>query len=314
MRIGLVDLDTSHPQNWVPVLRRLGHEVIGVWDGGDVHPQGYSAKFTADHQIPTVFTDLVSMAAEVDCAILHGCNWDSHVAKARPFVEAGKAVLIDKPLAGNLADLQQIRSWLLGGARIAGGSSLLYAYEVQKWLAQPASERGEAHTVFCGCAVDEFNYGIHAFSLLTGLLGGGAATVRHLHHHVQELIQVTWQDGRTGLLCVGTAAKWMPFYATIVTELAPHHMICDASTLYSALLEAVLPYLAGETDSAPLPVETWLQPELCALAARYSRLHGGQEVCLDTLPQFPGALDNRYDGALFAQGYRLAKYPQVVQP
>ena len=96
MRIGLVDLDTSHPQNWIPVLRRLGHEVIGVWDGGDVHPQGYSAKFTADHQIPTVFTDLVSMAAEVDCAILHGCNWDSHVAKARPFVEAGKAGGVSK--------------------------------------------------------------------------------------------------------------------------------------------------------------------------------------------------------------------------
>jgi hypothetical protein len=313
MRIGLVDLDTSHPQNWVPILRRLGHKVIGVWDGGDVHPQGYSAKFAADHQIPTVFTDLSSMVAEVDCAILHGCNWDNHVQKARPFVEAGKAVLIDKPLAGNLVDLQQIRSWLAGGARIAGGSSLLYAYEVQKWLAQPVAERGEAHTVFCGCAVDEFNYGIHAFAMLTGLLGGGAATVRHLHHHVQDLIQVTWQDGRTGVLCVGKAAKWMPFYATIVTELAPHHMICDASTLYSALLETVLPYLAGEMDDAPLPVETWLQPELCALAARYSSLHGGQEVRLDTLPQLLDAVDSSYDGAAFAREYRLAKYPQVVQ-
>jgi len=42
MRVGLVDLDTSHPQNWVPIIRRLGHEVAGVWDGGEVHPQGYS--------------------------------------------------------------------------------------------------------------------------------------------------------------------------------------------------------------------------------------------------------------------------------
>lgn len=312
MRIGIVDLDTSHPQNWVPILRRLGHEVVGVWDGGDVHPQGYSQKFAAEHQIPTVFADLAGMAAEVDCAIVHSCNWDSHVAKARPFVEAGKAVLIDKPLAGKLADIEQIRRWSTGGARIAGGSSLLFAYEAQKWLAQPVSERGEAHTVFCGCAVDEFNYGIHAFAMLSGVMGGGAVSVRHLNHHVQDLIQVRWQDGRTGLLSVGATANWMPFYATIVTERAPHHMVVDAGQLYSALLEAVMPYLAGETDKAPLPLEEWLQPELCALAARYSRLHNGQEVRLDELPNLLKTADDGYDGTLFAQGYQRAKYPQAT--
>ena len=34
MRIGSVDLDTSHPQNWIPLERELGHEVTGIWDGG----------------------------------------------------------------------------------------------------------------------------------------------------------------------------------------------------------------------------------------------------------------------------------------
>jgi hypothetical protein len=314
MRIGVVDLDTSHPQNWIPILRRLGHEVAGVWDAGNVHPPDYVRKFVAEHQIPTIFPDLAAMVDAVDCAILHGCNWDTHVPLARRFVEAGKAVLIDKPLAGTLADLEQIRAWVTGGARIAGGSSLLYVYEVQEWLAQPVAERGAAHTVLCGCAVDEFNYGIHAYAMLTGLLQGGAASVRHLRRHVQDLIQVNWQDGRTGLLSIGPAANWMPFYATIITERAPHYIvISDARRLYSALLEAVLPYLAGETDTPPLPLETWLQPELCALAARYSWLHGGQEVALDRLPTLADAADSSYDGAAFAQEYRRAKYPQAVQ-
>lgn len=26
MRIGLVDLDTSHPENWIPLERELGHD------------------------------------------------------------------------------------------------------------------------------------------------------------------------------------------------------------------------------------------------------------------------------------------------
>lgn len=310
MRIGVVDLDTSHPQNWIPIIRRLGHTVSGVWDGGDVHPAGYSQEFAAAHGVTTVYASLAEMVDDVDCAIIHGANWDTHVAKARPFVEAGKAVLLDKPMAGNWGDLEQIAAWIHAGARIAGGTSLLYAYDVRDWLAQPVAERGEAHTVFCGCAVDEFNYGVHAYGMLTGLLGGGAVNVRHLHHHVQDLVQVTWEDGRTGVLCVGTAAAWMPFYATVVTERAPHSIVIrDASRLYSALLEAVLPYLAGETDTPPLPLDTWLQPERCALAARYSKQQGGEVVHLCELPRLMAATDG-YDGATFARGYRAAKYPQ----
>ena len=38
MRIGIVDVDTSHPQNWIPIERELGHEVVGLWDAGAVHP------------------------------------------------------------------------------------------------------------------------------------------------------------------------------------------------------------------------------------------------------------------------------------
>jgi len=38
MKIGVVDIDTSHPQNWIPIERTLGHDVAGLWDGGSVHP------------------------------------------------------------------------------------------------------------------------------------------------------------------------------------------------------------------------------------------------------------------------------------
>ena len=100
MKIGVVDLDTSHPQNWIPIERDLGHEIVGVWDGGSVHPKEYVANFAQDHNIPRVFDSLADLAAEADCAIVHGCDWDTHIEKARPFVEAGKSVLLDKPMAG----------------------------------------------------------------------------------------------------------------------------------------------------------------------------------------------------------------------
>jgi hypothetical protein len=166
MNIGIVDLDTSHPHNWIPVERELGHEVSGVWDGGSVHPRAYVEAFAHQQRIARIYDSLDEMAAAVDCAVIHGCDWDTHIAKARPFVDAGKPVLIDKPVAGNLADLNQLRRWVAQGARITGGSSLLYCAEVREWFAQPVAERGTAHTVLTGCGVDDFNYGIHAYSLL----------------------------------------------------------------------------------------------------------------------------------------------------
>lgn len=305
MKIGVVDLDTSHPQNWIPVERELGHEIAGVWDGGSVHPAGYVENFAKEHGIPRVFASLEEMAAEVDCAIIHACDWDTHVDKARPFIEARKAALIDKPIAGNAHDLNQFIEWAAGGAPISGGSSLRFCYEMRDYLARPAEERGTPHTVVCGCAVDEFNYGIHAYSLLSGLMGPGIESVRHLGQGVQRRIQVNWADGRMGLIVVGEAAGWIPFYANVTTERSVTQFITDNANLYKALLETVLPYLGGETDTPPLPIDDLLEPEWCALAARLSWLDGDREVSLKEARQADGG----YSGAEFAEAYRRAKYP-----
>lgn len=303
MRIGVVDLDTSHPKAWIPILRELGHQVVGVWDGGSVHPKGYAETFAKENDIPRVFASPTEMAGEVDCAILHGCDWDTHVEKARPFVEAKRAILIDKPIAGNLKDLRQLGDWVKSGIRITGGSSLRYCYETRDYLEKPVDERGIPHTVFCGCGVDEFNYGIHAYSMLSGILGPGISRVRHLGNHVQDQIEVSWEDGRKGLLVVGDCGNWIPFHATIVTEKSCTHYLADAGKLYRALLERVLPYLSGEAEP-PLPFDGLIEPELTALAARKSALNHDQEVHLSSLAEGEGG----FDGPAFAESYKQAKY------
>lgn len=305
MRIGIVDLDTSHPQNWIPIERELGHEVVGVWDGGAVHPPEYVTKFAEEKEIPRVYASLAEMVPEVDCAIIHSCDWDTHIEKARPFVEAGKSVLIDKPLAGNLRDLRQIVAWIRGGARITGGSSLRFCVEACEWLTRPIEERGTPHTALCGCGTDEYNYGIHAYALLSSVMGAGIQSVRHLGAGPQRRIQVQWADDRLAFLVVGAAAGYLPFYTTLVTEKGVSHLTPEVGKLYRALLEATLPYLAGETDAPPIPIEALIEPELCALAARKSWQTGDSIVSLPDLR----AEDSGYDGAAFARGYRKMRYP-----
>jgi len=135
LRIGHVDLDTSHPQNWIPIERQLGHEVVGVFDGGTVYPEGYADEFAARLDILHVYRSLPEMAGAVDLAIIHSANWDLHVERARPFVEKGKGVLIDKPIAGNLRDVNTLREWAISGAKVSGGSSLRFSFDIRDFLA-----------------------------------------------------------------------------------------------------------------------------------------------------------------------------------
>ena len=306
MRIGIVDLDTSHPTAWVPIERELGHEIVGVWDGGTVHPADKAREIAEQLEIPKVYDKMEDMVGEVDCAIIHGCDWDTHVDKARPFVEAGKGVLIDKPMAGKLADLRQFVKWAEDGARIAGGSSLRYCVETQEFLAKPLDERGTPDTVLGGCGVDEFNYGIHAYSLAFGILGAGVESARHLGKGLQRRVQIDWSGGRSAVLVVGDPGSWLPFHASISTEKSVHQFIADNKKLYRALLEVALPYLAGETDTPPTPVTELIEPELAALAARRSWLEGDRVVRIDELSED----DEGYDGAAFGEEYRLKRYPE----
>lgn len=306
MKIGIVDIDTSHPQNWIPIERELGHEVVGLWDGGAIHPKQYVAEFAEKFEISRIYGSLEEMAGDVDCAIIHSCDWDTHIAKARVFVEAGKAVLLDKPLAGNYRDLQTIHRWADSGVRITGGSSLRFAPETRDFLARPVAQRGEIHTVLTGCGVDDFNYGIHAYSLACGALGGGIESVEFLGENVQKRYQLKWKDGRVAVLVVGQAGQWLPFYATLVTDIKVETFVVDNSRIYRALLEAVLPYLSGQTDVPPVVMNELMEAELAAMAAKISRNNGGGCVSLgDVTEKFEG-----FDGAEFARDYRLSRYPE----
>ena len=308
MKIGIVDVDTSHPAGWIPIERELGHEIAGIWDGGSVHQRPYVEQFASEHEVPRLYDSLEQMAAEVDCAVIHGCDWDTHVDKARPFVAAGKALLIDKPIAGNQRDLNQFLEWSRQGARITGGSSLRFCPESAEWLAKPVAERGLPDTVFCGCGVDEFNYGIHAYSLLSSIMGPGARSVRHLGRSAQRRIEVNWPDGRLGVLVVGASENWLPFHASIATARSAHQFIVDNSRIYRALLAAALPYLAGQTDEPPIHMPQLLEPERCALAARQSWLNADREVLLDELDAAPDSPDSpAYDGSAFAEYYRQSR-------
>ena len=53
LKIGIADLDTSHPGRWAPILQEWDDvSVVACWDGGSVRPPGYAQQFAARAQHP----------------------------------------------------------------------------------------------------------------------------------------------------------------------------------------------------------------------------------------------------------------------
>ena len=307
-RLGIVGLCTSHPEGWVPIIRDMTDhklvdvEIVAAWDSGETRSAGFAAEFRKKFNIPFGVEKLEDMVGMVDGIILHTTNWDRHVEQARPFVDAGKSVLVDKPIVGNMKDANVFLDWLKQGKRVTGGSSLRFNQEVGEFLAIPVAERGTVRTAYAAIGVDDFNYGIHAYAIVSCLMGPGIQSVQYLGSSNQKQLMVQWSDGRIVLMTIGKTA-WLPFNITAVTDKNIRQIAVDNSLIYRSLLMAVLPYLTGKAEKPPLGMNEVLEPELAAMAARVSWLNHGEKVFLaDLRSDDPG-----YDGTQFAREYRRAR-------
>ncbi len=307
-KLGLVGLCTSHPAAWVPIIRTLTEEklvdieVVAAWDSGETRPEGFAAEFCQEHNIPHAVEKLDQMIDLVDGVIVHTTNWDKHLEQAEKFVMAGKAVYLDKPIVGNMADANRFLDWIKQGYKVTGGSVLRFCKEVGEFLARPEEERGKVYSAYTAIGVDDFNYGIHGYAMLLALFGTGLESVRYLGSSNQKQLQLNWSDGRIGLMTMGPGV-WLPFTASVVTDKNVYSLSADLQYIYRAMLEKVLPWFCGLSDQAPLTPKEILEAELAAMAAQKSWNNNGQLVFLSDLESdYAG-----YDGTQFALEYRRAR-------
>ena len=130
IRVGIVQLDTSHCEYFTPVVNDFEDlKVTAVWDDGWVRAPGYAEEFAREFDVEKVCASLDELVDSVDVGMLFGQNWDLHLEQARPFLEAGKRVFIDKPVVGSMRDVVVALRELSErtGVPVMGGSSLRYA-------------------------------------------------------------------------------------------------------------------------------------------------------------------------------------------
>ncbi len=296
IRVGAVNIDTSHPLGFGEVMERdtrAGY--VGVYNDSfrdDREVEGFMRRFGLEKRCGT----LEELADMCDIGFVHGCDWDDHLRCAVPFIRKGKPVFIDKPLVGNLEDCGRVEELVRSGAVILGASSARYAVEIQEFLAVPEEERGQTVQVFGTAGVDEFNYGIHIAEALAGILGSGFTSVQYLGRgqrgeKYSESYFLTHKSGASAIFNTFTGT-WQPFVITVMTTKKTYHFQMDSSRLYGALLEQVCNYMEGRAHILA-DTEELLESVRVMLAATASRKKAGKPVAVEDLDKDGPCYDGR---------------------
>lgn len=153
--IGIVGLDTSHAEGFAAAIAdNPSASLAAVWDGGDVRDRAYLHTFCEDHGARS-YEEPLEMAGDVDAIMVLTVDWDAHRALSVPFLERGVPTLIDKPIAGCVADIDAVRS-VVGATPFFGGSAVPYHPTIQS-----LSDVRIDGSLYCVGYNHPFYYGVH---------------------------------------------------------------------------------------------------------------------------------------------------------
>ena len=274
--IGLIGLDTSHPEAFARVLDAHNDATVSaVWDGGEVRDDAYVDEFCAEfdarrHDTPTTMVD------DVDGVMILTVDWNTHRPLAIPFLEAGVPVLIDKPVAGCHEDIDAIAA-AAGNTPIFGGSAIPFHPRLAEF---PTGETGRA--MYCAGYNDPFYYGIHLIDTICLLTDGAWSSVTPLNGP-GTVVGVEFEGGSHATLQLDGPDDDATFGILDVHDHVRSACIGveheEYQRMYARFVEGFIETLRGERDDSAR-----LLNGASLLLAVKSTLDGNEQVTRDTLP------------------------------
>lgn len=209
----------AHPYSWSSIIN-------GVFNGDEITKAGYpavaaylnenkdtlgidAAKVThiwaqnfliaesiaKSSGIENICAHYEDMIGNVDAVLLCRDDPENHVEMAKPFIDAGVPVFIDKPLASNTNDLNYFKEEVAKGKFIMSCSSMRYANEA-RIVKQDLQSLGELQLITAVGKKDWVKYGVHmlegVFALLDDLK---AVLVVNIGEANKDIVKVTFENG-----------------------------------------------------------------------------------------------------------------------
>jgi len=293
IKLGILDFDTSHA---VEFTKRLNHTegtseeqlvegarvVVGCPGESKLSPERV-AGFTATLKkfgVPLVEKP-ADMIGKVDGMLIESVDGTVHLARARPFLEAGIPCFIDKPFTCSTADAKAIVELSAKHkAPVFSSSSLRYAPEVVEYLADAKAGK------LLGCAVHGpatlspvpernaglYHYGIHPVEVLHTLMGPGCDRVTNTFEKGTEVVTGHWKDGRVATVR-GIRSGASAYGFTAFAEKAVRAVAIKTDFIYRELLKKVVEFF--KTGMPPVAPATTIEIMAFIEAANRSGVNHG---------------------------------------
>ncbi len=183
----------------IPIYLKANRDTLGI-DGARVTHVWTQDRKLSEHiarasRIDHVVEKAEEMIGQVDAVLLARDDPENHVAMARPFLDAGIPIFIDKPLASTHQDLAYFSEQNRQGRFLMSCSSMRYASECRTAKTELAS-LGELQLATVVGKKDWVKYGVHMLEALFALLDDPrAVSVRHVSKSGKDIVLVQFKSG-----------------------------------------------------------------------------------------------------------------------
>jgi predicted dehydrogenase len=305
LKIGIIGMSpgNAHPYSWSAIINgtfqgdeisRIGYPAVTAYLEANRDTLGVpSAKVThvwAQEKemaesiaqatgIATVVTELAEMIGEVDAVILARDDPENHREMARPFIEAGIPIFIDKPLAFSTEDLDWFSEQSAAGKFIMSCSSMRYANEC-RIARQEIKTFGTIGLVTAVGKKDWKKYGVHLLEGLFGILDDPKpVSVRHMGELDKEIILLRLESGTDVTLHLFNDITGT-FQISLFGQAG--WKLIDIRNSYSMFRDNMIEFVRSVEEGKPrLAFEKTEQIMRVIIGAEKSRLSGGEVVKLE---------------------------------
>jgi predicted dehydrogenase len=286
LNFGLVGVNTSHADAFSRIFNGDGEtppvidnaRISHIW-GGD--PERVDA-LAAKHDIATTVADPRDMIGSVDAALIVDDTGlgARHAELARPFIEAGLPVYVDKPMTtvyGDAVALFDLAEQT--GAPVMSCSALRFPVELV--AAQGELDAiGKLSSVVSVGPGEWFNYGVHAVELLGAVTSDRPAWVQRFAMDEKDVAVIGYESGLSAVVETLRDAAYA-FHITAYGEKGLTAVeVVDMPGFYANTMREVARMV--ETKRSPLRREQTLDV-MAILHAGNRSAETGQRVMIDEI-------------------------------
>lgn len=195
IKLGIIGMSAgnAHPYSWSSIINgkfdgneitRIGYpavadyleankDTLGISDANVTHvwtqDKRISRSIASSSGIDQVAEKIEDMIGEVDAVLLSRDDPENHKAMAKPFIDAGVPLFIDKPIASNMKDLEYFSKEYAKGKFIMSCSSMRYANECRS-AKSGLKALGGLELITAVGKKDWTKYGVHMLEAIFALL------------------------------------------------------------------------------------------------------------------------------------------------